>query len=152
MASPRIQFRPGEGLANKLIERTQLSPDTPDGARDVFLAEAVRQTLEDYYNLLERSVPTFEMKEAMLIMDALNGIILMSQVPHLLWAEVSDAIQMDGLDKKWDVDGEALVKRLRGMTAFEQWAIADAVSRAWNAPTYRIDNMEERIRKVGLVK
>lgn len=153
MAAPRIQFRPGEKLASELIERLPQRGDITDAQRDILLAEEVREMLEAHAFMLRRCTPTFTMNDAMLIMDALNGVLLMKETVHLIWAEISDAIHMDGLDKKHNVDGDALVKRLRdmGQRPFECMALADAVSRAWNASEYHVENLEERLKVVGLV-
>lgn len=144
MASNQIQFRPDDKLM-AFLEARAGRPFAPSPGL------AAEKALEYYVLILERSRPAFAENEAMLIADALNGIILEPQTVQLLWANVDDAIQMDHLDQKWHVDGAALVARLRALSYAEVVALADAVSLAWNAPEYHIANMEERLRKVGLV-
>lgn len=90
----------------------------------------------------------FSRAEKALILDALNGIIfdeatqdlnlvdvftgrqiqpgLGGQIAH----EVLGAIEGDGLDKKWSVDGAALVAKLEALDKAEALALARAV-RAW---------------------
>lgn len=154
MAAPRIQFRPGEELSRELVERSRLYQGVTDAQRDSILAETLREQLSDYYLLMKLSLPRFSLGEAMLMVDAMNGCILDPHTASLLWANISDAIEMDRLDEKWQVDGNALVIRLRELgrtNPFACWSIADAIERAWNDTSYYIANMEERVKQVGLV-
>ena len=151
MPSPRIKFR-ALNIGNQIGERTSLPQGLTPSQQEALMSETARRDLERYYDMLPRSLPKFSMGEAMLLADVLNGTIHMPYSASLLWAEVSDALQ-DGYDAKWGVDGSALVERLRKLTPFECMAIADAIERAWNdSQGNRIDNMEERIKAVGLVK
>ncbi|WP_456425092.1 hypothetical protein [Rhodocaloribacter sp.] len=45
---------------------------------------------------------------------------------RLLVVGVEDAITPDGVDKKWAVDAEALLGKLRGIGLAEIYALADA--------------------------
>jgi hypothetical protein len=143
MATNQIQFRASEQMIAALQERSEV------GKSPSLVAE---EMIEAYLYLLQVSLPKFTENEAMLIVDAMNGVLLDYHTASLLWANIDDAIRLDGLAEKWQVDGPTLVARVRSMTPFEQWAIYDAVRRAWNSETYRIDNMEERVHKVGLVR
>ena len=133
----------------------QLTPQLQERAGETFVPSpdlVAQRDLERYYLMLKFALPTFSMAEAMLIVDAMNGIILEPMTIQLLWANVADAIELDGLDQKWHVDGKSLIQRLRGLSRVEHMALFDAIERAWNSATYRIDSMEERVRKVGLVR
>ena len=87
----------------------------------------------------------------MLLCDVMNGTLHQPYSVSLLWAEVSDALP-DGYAEKWNIDGPALVEKLRALSPFECMAVADAVERAWNSETYQVANMEEKVRAVGLVR
>ena len=52
--------------------------------------------------------------EAMLILDVFNGLLLTGGIlgQHAR-AEIQDAIRLDQVDRKWDVNGRSLVERLR---------------------------------------
>jgi hypothetical protein len=139
---PRVMFRLNKELKPFLTERTQEKQS---------LEQVVRRDLERYYEMLRRSLPTFSMSEARLICNALNGNIIRPESVHLIWAEVSDTLE-EGIIDEDGVDGPALVKRLRALTPFECMAVADAVERAWNSPTYRVNNFEERILQSSLVQ
>jgi hypothetical protein len=58
---------------------------------------------------------------------------------RLLWASVADAISLDHLDKKWKVDGETLVAKVKGLDPFLTIALVDACERWWT----RIGNGEQ---------
>lgn len=145
MVEKQIQFRPGSELRKQLTER----------AGETFVpspALVAQRDLERYYQLLGFARPTFSQGEAMLLVDAMNGCMLDMHTVHLLWANIADAIDSDGLDTKWEVDGTSLVQRLRSLSRIECLAVYDAIERAWNTETYRIENMEERVKRVGLVR
>ena len=143
MASYLIQYRPSEQQFKSLQERSEL------GKSPSLIAE---EMIDCHLYLLQRSLPTFSENEAMLLVDAMNGCILDYHTSGLLWANIADAVDSDHLDEKWHVDGKALVEQLRALTPFEQWAIYDAIQRAWNGETYRVLDMQERVKRVGLVE
>src|SRR2546421_4610038 len=93
----------------------------------------------------------FSLSEALLLCDALNGVLLDAQTKHLLWATIEDAIRTDELDRKGGVDGDALVARLRSLTPVEQGMIAYRIQQAWENETYYVQSMVERVKLVGLV-
>jgi hypothetical protein len=78
----------------------------------------------------------FTTDEGAAIIDALNGTLLVDR-PEALTASVEDAMRLDGLAEKWEVDAAALTEKLRGLTALELHAVADAVERFWSAPEER---------------
>ncbi|MCI0665672.1 MAG: hypothetical protein L0220_31840 [Acidobacteria bacterium] len=58
---------------------------------------------------------------------------------ELIYAHVEHGINRDGLDKKWKVDGMALVAKLRSLSFIENCALADAAERWW----IRVANKEK---------
>lgn len=117
--------------------------------------------LERYYDILAaelRGVSLTE-AEAMALVDALSGVL--HEPPEvartMLWAGVDDAICLDGLDAKWNIDGPALVAKLRALSPAQAMAVIDAVERWWVlvgaadgdevAP-----ECEARLRVVGLLR
>lgn len=157
MANPRIQFRFDEEMTKLILGTLQhpIPEGTSDNIRDTIYTEKVREILGDYIYFLRQSLPKFSLNEAMLLIDALNGIIIHAQTAQYLWVEIRSAIKMDQLDQKWEVDGDALLIRLEDLgqhNPFACYAIAHAVSQAWNAPEYYITDMRERVVQVGLVQ
>lgn len=139
-----IEFRVGEDLMREISSRCQ--------PQNFSAGTTARRDLTRYYALLAGITPKFTKAEAALIMDALNGIMLDQYTFRLLWAEVADAIRMDNLDRKWNVDGESLVERLRSLHPAEMMALLDAVERAWNMIGYGGQmSLDEALRAVGLI-
>lgn len=136
---PRAQFVVGE-LAPELSAR-QRGEEAP--------GSVAKRDLARYYALLTRSLPAFSEAEASLLVDACNGWLIEPHTAQLLWAEVADAISLDSLDRKWDVDGPALVERLRRLTPFEALAACDAIERFWRGD---YSDTAAGLARVGLVR
>lgn len=142
MLKQPLTFRAGE-LEPALLARA-------DNEDQRVVSEIARRDLTRYYQLLRMTLPTFAEGEASLLCDVLNGTRLDEHTMTLLWAEISDALA-DGLAEKWEVDGPALVARLRALTPAEAYAVVDACERFWRGP-YRQDGpMIDQLRAVGLV-
>lgn len=75
----------------------------------------------------------------------LNGTIVDANTAGLLWASAEDACALDGLDKKWPVDGKAFVEKLKKLSYVQSLALADAAERFWQANTGTAD--DEDIKK-----
>jgi hypothetical protein len=95
----------------------------------------INRDLERLYTLYRRTLPTIPLTvdEACLIVDTLNGTLMDADTARLLWAEIEDACYLDGLDKKWHVDGSALVKRLNELSDTQALALIDAAERFWES-------------------
>lgn len=151
MPSPLIQFRAIDQMAQQLTTRSNVPEQASESALKSILSETARRDLDRYYNTLVRSLPKFSVEEASLLLDALNGCISEPHSVQLLWANIADAVQ-EGYDKKWEVDGPALVERLRKLSYAECMAVTDAVERFWYGPYRQEGPLEPRLREVGLVK
>lgn len=105
--------------------------------RDGQLSGAVSRAVMRYLSILayERRElrQQFSAAECGLILDACNGIAFMDSFSVRLFpAGVRDAIEMDGLDRKWQVDGQTLLVKLDATTFPQRMALVDAVQRWWN--------------------
>jgi hypothetical protein len=73
--------------------------------------------LEGFPELYKRAMLEVKGKfirgELLLIVDVYNATVLTPGMP-MLNAQVSDGIALDGLDKKWEIDGPVMVKRFKG--------------------------------------
>jgi hypothetical protein len=77
-------------------------------------------------------VRKFSLNEIHLILDRFNGSIFNS--PSTIEAiafEVHEAIRLDGLDKKWKVNGKRLIRKLESLDYISRVALVDAVERWW---------------------
>lgn len=107
------------------------------GNRDEFLSTAVTRSLSRYLYALNQArrklADLFSDDECALILDALNGSAFydsfsINLVPH----SVADSIELDGLDRKWNVAGGAVMEKLTNLSHFERMALVDAVQVWWN--------------------
>jgi hypothetical protein len=108
----------------------------------------INRDLDRLYALYRRALAQVRLttKETMLIADALNGILMdVTSVP-LLWAQVQDAIALEHLDEKWQVDGQALVDKLRGLNEIQALAVVDAAERFWRDNPG--EDVEDRAREI----
>ncbi len=130
-----ISFRPGPELGPLIDGRGEQA------------GLVAKRDLERYYHLLDHELRRINLTEgeAMLLCDACNGLIFEPYSIPLLWANVDDAIRLDGLDAKWHVDGPELVAKLRALTRGQAFAVVDAIERFWREP-----NAEGQMRAVGL--
>jgi hypothetical protein len=113
---------------------------------------SISRDLERYYALLPRVLPTFSEAEAYLIVDALNGSLCQSELIHVHWVTIEDAILLDHLDQKWNIDGKQFLARLHQFSPFELIAIRDAAERFWHIVSSKDHPpSDEVLRQVGLV-
>lgn len=71
--------------------------------------------------------------ECALILDTFNGVAFMDTVSiRYAWHEVDDAITMDSVDAKWQVDGSALVNKLKSLSFGHLIALVDSSEIWWN--------------------
>lgn len=96
-------------------------------------SDVVRRDLDRLYTLYRRALARVELteNEAWLVADAMNGTLMDATTAPFLWASVEDTIQLNKLDKKWNVDGAKLVEKLRRLSDIEALAIVDAAERFW---------------------
>lgn len=109
----------------------------------------LNRDLERLYALYRRALATVPLtqEEACLLVDALNGAQFTADTARLLYAEVEDACNLDHLDQKWQVDGPALVQKLRQLTDIQALAFIDAAERFWTAPDVGQRNVREAVKE-----
>ena len=96
----------------------------PEYAEDISAAvygPDVRARRREMCRRLEIQSLGLSRNEACAVCDAANGLILDESSWQSLWAEVADAIRLDGLDEKWEIDGTGLVARLRAASPARNW-------------------------------
>lgn len=127
------------------------------------LGMVAARDLGRYHDVLRRELARVALSEAeaWLLVDVGNGTRWERHSIPLLWAEVADAIDGEGLAEKWQLAGEGhtpaehfeagsrLIAKLRALTPAQAVAVVDAIERAWAAE--QIPAMRERVRAVGLV-
>jgi hypothetical protein len=120
----RIAFRAG-ALMGEITKRAA------SGSRDL----TARRDLGRYYAILRRSLETvsFTRAELALICEAFKDRQL-GENYDLIWAAIDDAIRLKGLEKKHQVDGPALVTKLRDLRPGQKLAVLDALEVCLHSP------------------
>jgi hypothetical protein len=124
------------------VKQTVSLPDAVAASlklRDEQLSTAIGRCIMRYIALLAEARrdlrQQFDGQECALIIDACNGVAFFDAFSVRLLPEgVRDAIEMDGLDRKWEVDGPALLAKLDVTTFAQRMALVDAIGRWWNLP------------------
>jgi hypothetical protein len=106
-----------------------------------------------YDELVRRELATLglNVNEWCLVCDVLNG--WMGDEPrHIAYVrhEVADGIQMSGLDKKWKVDGEALLQKFAAFSYSQLVAITDTAERFWLAEQGHDEDLAAVFEKLGV--
>lgn len=143
MATKSVSVNLQPEILDALAERGQRAP-------------TINRDLERLYTLYERALRrvSLTVDEACLIVDALNSSLYDARTAGLLPAGIQDAIQLEGLAEKWNVDGDALVKKLSSLDELACLAIIDAAERFWFGEKYRKENMDirEAVKEIFGVK
>ena len=124
----------------------------PEYAEDISAAvygPDVRARRREMCRRLEIQSLGLSRNEACAVCDAANGLILDESSWQSLWAEVADAIRLDGLDEKWEIDGTGLVARLRAASPGAKLALAEAVEEFWRG--HHAEPTDEGLRAVGIL-
>ena len=108
--------------------------------RDDQLSTAISRSLIRYVSMLMEARrelrPQFDAQECALMLDACNGIAFLDAFSVRLLPEgIRDAIEMEELDHKWEVDAVALLVKLDATTYTQRMALVDAIQRWWDAVT-----------------
>lgn len=97
----------------------------------------IRTDLGRYYRLLAdartRLRDLLTSAELSAVIDVQNGhwyadILYADEI----WANVEDGCRLEGLAEKWQIDGPALVEKLKRLPLLEVHALADATVRFWH--------------------
>ncbi|MBX2926996.1 MAG: hypothetical protein KF852_04110 [Saprospiraceae bacterium] len=93
---------------------------------------------EVYFELQRRTMQElkgrFSEKEIHAMADNQNGTELQTQFgcdAKMMWWQIEDGNTYDNLFAKWDLDGEALKKKILELTSAQTWFLQDAIRRFW---------------------
>jgi hypothetical protein len=108
-------------------------------ARGEERSAVLSRDLARYYALLREARAQLRERltpgELSAVIDVLNGHLFSPDILRgiEIWANVEDGCRLDGLDRKWEIDGAALVEKLKGLSLPEVHTLADATERFWHA-------------------
>lgn len=90
----------------------------------------------------------FSRGELMLMIDVMNGTYLTpGHAGQHLDINVEDGIKLDVLDKKWEIDGPALNKKIAALTIFETASLEWWIQAFWNQDKH--NKIEECVAEVA---
>jgi hypothetical protein len=144
MAEKRKSIYVGEPIERLLADRA-------DESGTYSVSGTLNAVADRYQAIIKRSMPKLALNEWMLIMDVMNGTFTQSGAEidaYGLVHNVEDAIALDGLDKKWEIDGSILVHKLRGHSFAGLVALLDAVERYWAKGTRVVEDPREEIASI----
>jgi len=110
--------------------------------------------LDSYYSLLAlglaRAKRRLNQAEAKLILDVQNGTLVDGSQLSLwlsggLAHQVGDGIALDGLDKKWGVDGVSLTEKINAMSDIEVVGVLDWAAHFWRGNVQADDAVEKAV-------
>lgn len=121
-----------------------LHPDTHakiEAKQDSFdgnFSGTVEKLLSRYLDLLQREQVElnrmFAPNEKGLIVDALNGTgFLYPFSVQMVCAAIEDALSMDGLGKKWEIEEDVFLSKINTLSNGQKHALVDAVQAWWGA-------------------
>jgi hypothetical protein len=141
--SKKLTIYIGEPLERLLAERQSetLQPTT-----------LINVVADRYREIIRRNLPDLTLEEWSLVIDAMNGVITWDSAAMLgyAWAGIEDAIALDGLAAKWDVDGPVLIQKLHDLLYVESVALVDVVERFWSHFSGKSIDMAEVLQQLGV--
>ena len=115
-------------------------PRSPDSAfqrlmtlkPDSTPSEIMRETTERYLDIVRQSLPDLDIYEWCCVIDAL-GAAWEADEPHAsVFAEVVSAeIDERELDRKWELDGQALQDKILGLSFAQLMAVGEMTQAFW---------------------
>lgn len=127
----------------------QIENRASDKYGETFNAIANRD-IERFYDLLEMQrrdlIKNFSENELKLILDASNGTLFdpVEVSVQNIHIGIEDAIEFDGLDVKWNVEGEQLIKKLSDIDYLTAMALIDFIEYFW----HHHENLEFQPHKI----
>ena len=101
-----------------------------------------------YKKVLKNSLGKFSANEKKLMLDVFNATWLTPGMAGLhLEFQVDDGCTIDGLDRKWDVDKNQLVNKIKAMTIIERAVVELWATAYWLAGHWEKKSPEEYIQE-----
>ncbi len=87
------------------------------------------------------------------MINAFNGCLIDFAIApsSTLILNIQDAIAIDKLAEKWEVDGDFLLTKLKSLTELQCAYLLDGIERFWSGETYRIKDNSEALKATGLI-
>jgi len=133
-----------ERAVGEILSRADITVDITDP----FTQQQLDQAHEEFIALALRGL-NLSRDEACAVCDANNGFFVSEGGWQHMWANIADADRLNGLSEKWEIDAEALVKKIREADLGSRYALAVAVKRFWDRCQEDTDVV---LRDLGLIQ
>jgi hypothetical protein len=147
----------GELEARAFILSRRSESHIASAARDEFeVGQAAANHLGRYFSLLHSELATvqFSLNELRFLADVIGNSL--KDPIHTMPLAIGVNTALDSTEAEWDyqrewnVDGLALYEKVLALSTAQQWAVVDALERAWEPMSDWND--EEFWRKLGLLR
>ncbi len=108
--------------------------------------------LESFPELYKRALlelrGRFSREELMLIVDVYNATALTPGM-SMLDAQVSDGIALDDLDKKWEIEKDSILQKVKSLTSFQGAVLEMWANGYWYAhPAKKLSDLEKYVKQL----
>lgn len=134
---------------DEIVKRSKEPASSSDA-----LSSIAERDLNRYYKLLRQAqIPVFSENELMLMIDAFNGCLIDFAIApsSTLILNIQDAIAIDNLSEKWEVDADFLLTKLKSLNDLQCAYLLDGIERFWSGETYKIEDNSEALKATGLI-
>lgn len=122
-------------LKSEKLEKALLARDVGSTGSPGLIAKTLLTRYFYLINTQMRDLP-FSSDEFHCIYDAVNGWATQIEEPlhlhQMLWLHMDDAIRDDSLDEKWNINGKALIEKLRALNPLETFAVVEMAEMYWS--------------------
>jgi hypothetical protein len=131
---------------DRTLVQTLFKPGAPINGQTIASVLKTYDSLQ-YISLAELR-GMFTEAEVLLIADVLNGYWYIPANPkHQLVSNVYDGITDNGLDKKWNVDKQALLNKLSSLSQFHSHVVLATVIQCWECTNYMDNTLDDLLRQ-----
>lgn len=96
-------------------------------------SKAIGELIDRYDYIVKHNVPKFSAGEWKIIVEAIGGQLVEAWAIGHVTAGIVDSISLDGAAERFEVDGEAMIKKLKKLGYVQKLAMVDVVECYWAA-------------------
>ena len=113
-------------------------------------SQAIDDACATYDWLVRRYKPKMHYNEWILVFDSLNGTAGNTvEIAKGLAFSIADSVDLDGLDKKWGVEGAIVKNTINKMTMPQKIAVAEMARRFWSQNNHNLEIKDVVLKIVG---
>lgn len=115
---------------------------------------AIARACDRYLFLVKACRPALAYEEWMAVIDCLNGYASQENVNQYVYAltfNLSDSFNLDAINEKWKIDGQALLDKVQNMTSCEKLSIVDVADQFWSNDWKNAKDYRDVLNQIGVV-